>query len=112
MFFGTFLHVLFRGAFLLGFVDIGIPATSIGGVSKAIDFDLAGAILKLQERFREIPTGQLQLFADHPSNRDLLLVQEVLPIEFFQDVLHLLIGLDVRYAPLPQLAQTALHALV
>lgn len=104
MFFGAFLHVLFRSPFLLRFVDIGIPATSISGVCEAIDLNLACPHLEFEERFGKVPTSELQLLADHAGYRYLLLAREVLPVELFQYVLHLLIGLYFGYAHLPQLA--------
>jgi len=110
--FGTLLHVLFGCSLLLGLVDIGVPSAAVGGVREAIDLNFTGLRLVFQERLGEVPTGELQLLADHPGDGDLFLVGPVLPVELLQHVLHLLVGLYVGYAHLPQLAQAALHALV
>ncbi len=54
----------------------------------------------------------MQLFPNHPSDGNLLLVEIVPPVELFQDVLHLLVCLNLSNPYLPQLAQASLHALI
>jgi hypothetical protein len=53
----SLLHVLLRSSLLLRFVDVGIPSATVGGISKSIDFNLAGSELVLEEGLREVPTG-------------------------------------------------------
>lgn len=88
----------------MGLVDIRIPASSVGWVSKAVDFYLAGLGLVLEEGLCEVPRGELQLFSDHTSYGYFFLICEVLSVELFKYVLHLLVGLDLCYTCFAKLA--------
>lgn len=57
VFFGPVLHVLLRGSFLLGFVDVGVPASSVCWICEAIDLYLAGFGLVFEEGLSEVPRG-------------------------------------------------------
>ena len=59
MLLGSVLHVFLGGSFLLRLVDVGKASSSVGWVSEAVDLDLAGLGLVLEEGFREIPRGKL-----------------------------------------------------